>query len=87
MSQHDKQSLQVGLIGLGAMGMGTATALLKQGFNVTGCDISAGARDAFAAAGGQSVATPAELAHCHIVLVVVVNGVQVEQVLFGEQGW
>ncbi|MDN3560618.1 NAD-binding protein [Halomonas sp. FeN2] len=86
MSQHDKQSLQVGLIGLGAMGMGTATALLKQGFNVTGCDISVGARDAFVAAGGQSVATPAELAHCHIVLVVVVNGVQVEQVLFGEQG-
>jgi len=86
VSQHDKQSLQVGLIGLGAMGMGTATALLKQGFNVTGCDISVGARDAFVAAGGQSVATPAELAHCHIVLVVVVNGVQVEQVLFGEQG-
>uniref|UniRef100_UPI0030EBBC00 NAD(P)-dependent oxidoreductase n=1 Tax=Vreelandella maris TaxID=2729617 RepID=UPI0030EBBC00 len=86
MSQHDQQSLQVGVSGLGAMGMGTATVLLQHGFNVTGCDISVDARDAFVAAGGKSVATPAELAHCHIVLVVVVNGLQVEQVLFGEQG-
>ncbi|MCW4153660.1 NAD(P)-binding domain-containing protein [Halomonas sp. 18H] len=86
VSQDNKQSLQVGVIGLGAMGMGTASTLHQQGFNVTGCDISAQARDAFAAAGGQSVATPAELAHCHIVLVVVVNGAQAEQVLFGEQG-
>ncbi|MGP9798803.1 L-threonate dehydrogenase [Halomonas sp. 86] len=86
MSQHDKQSRQVGVIGLGAMGMGTATALHHQGFNVTGCDIAVEARDAFIAAGGKSVATPMELAHCHIVLVVVVNSSQVEQVLFGEQG-
>ena len=68
------------------MGMGTATALHHQGFNVTGCDIAVEARDAFIAAGGKSVATPMELAHCHIVLVVVVNSSQVEQVLFGEQG-
>ncbi len=68
------------------MGLGTATALYHQGFNVTGCDIAAGSRDAFIAEGGTSVATPMELAHCHIVLIVVVNGSQVEQVLFGEQG-
>lgn len=86
MSQHDKQSLHVGVIGLGAMGMGTATSLLKQGLAVTGCDISAQAREAFVAAGGKSVATPVELADCQIVLVVVVNGAQVEEVLFGEQG-
>lgn len=86
MSQENKQSLQVGVIGLGAMGMGIASILHQQGFNVTGCDISVEARDAFAAAGGQSVATPEELAHCQIVLVVVVNGLQAEQVLFGEQG-
>ena len=86
MSQDNQQSLQVGVIGLGSMGMGTASTLHQQGFDVTGCDISAEARDAFAAAGGKSVATPAELAHCHIVLVVVVNGAQAEQVLFGEQG-
>ena len=79
MSQHNQQSLQVGVIGLGAMGMGTATVLRQHGLNVTGCDIAAEARDAFVAAGGRSVAKPSELAHCHIVLVVVVNGLQVEQ--------
>ncbi|MGO1396355.1 MAG: L-threonate dehydrogenase [Halomonas sp.] len=86
MSQHDKQPLHVGVIGLGAMGMGTATTLLQQGLAVTGCDIAAEAREAFVAAGGKSVATPVGLADCQIVLVVVVNGLQVEQVLFGEQG-
>ena len=86
MSQRDNQTLQVGVIGLGAMGMGTATSLVKQGLAVTGCDISAEARETFVAAGGKSVTTPAELAHCQVVLVVVVNGLQVEQVLFGEQG-
>ena len=86
MSQRDNQTLQVGVIGLGAMGMGTATSLIKQGLAVTGCDISAEARETFVAAGGKSVTTPAELAHCQVVLVVVVNGLQVEQVLFGEQG-
>lgn len=54
MSQEDKHSLQVGVIGLGAMGMGTASTLHQQGFNVTGCDISAEARKAFAAAGEKS---------------------------------
>lgn len=86
MSKRSEQTLQVGVVGLGAMGMGTATALLQKGLSVTGCDISANARDTFVAAGGSSVATPAELAHCNIVLVVVVNGAQVEQVLFGKQG-
>ncbi|HDZ47354.1 hypothetical protein LCGC14_0056470 [marine sediment metagenome] len=86
MIQDQQQSQQIGVIGLGAMGMGTATVLLNKGFQVTGCDISAGAREAFVTAGGKSVATPAELAHCDVVLVIVVNGQQVEEVLFGKQG-
>lgn len=86
MSQDQQQSQQVGVIGLGAMGMGTATALLSSGFQVTGCDIASGAREVFSAAGGKSVATPAELAHCDVVLVIVVNGQQAEEVLFGAQG-
>lgn len=86
MSQNKQQSQQIGVIGLGAMGMGTATVLLNNGFEVTGCDISAGAREAFVAAGGKSVETPAELAHCDVLLVIVVNGQQVEEVLFGKQG-
>ncbi|WP_081194498.1 L-threonate dehydrogenase [Halomonas sp. BC1] len=86
MSHDTQQSPSVGVIGLGAMGMGTATALLERGFKVIGCDISAAAREAFIAAGGHSVATPQALSGCEVVLVIVVNGQQVEDVLFGEQG-
>ncbi|MFG6177755.1 L-threonate dehydrogenase [Halomonas sp. THAF12] len=78
---------RIGIIGLGAMGMGTASALLERGLSVMGCDVSASAREAFEAKGGRVAVTPAELAvHCDIVLLVVVNADQVEQVLFGDQG-
>ncbi|GGX98229.1 3-hydroxyisobutyrate dehydrogenase [Litchfieldella qijiaojingensis] len=77
----------VGVIGLGAMGMGIANAMLEAGLPVIGCDVSASARETFEAQGGRSVPTPAELAHeCEVVLLVVVNAEQVEAVLFGERG-
>ncbi|WP_082090811.1 L-threonate dehydrogenase [Halomonas sp. HG01] len=78
---------RIGVVGLGAMGLGTAMALLEEGLPVTGCDVSAAARQAFEAQGGRWVDSPAALAECcDIVLLVVVNADQVEQVLFGEQG-
>lgn len=77
----------VGVVGLGAMGLGMASALLEAGMKVTGCDLSVSAREAFETQGGISVATPADLAkQCDVVLLVVVNADQVEQVLFGEAG-
>ncbi|MFC3285849.1 L-threonate dehydrogenase [Litchfieldella rifensis] len=85
--QQQSPSSAVGVIGLGAMGMGIASALLEAGLPVIGCDVSASTRDAFVAQGGRSVATPAELAaECDVVVLVVVNAEQVEAVLFGEQG-
>ncbi|HET8802839.1 MAG TPA: L-threonate dehydrogenase [Marinobacter sp.] len=87
MTDSARQGPHVGVVGLGAMGMGTAMVLLEQGFRVTGCDVSAQARAAFVASGGHCVDTPAALAgDCDIVLLVVVNAVQVEQVLFGNDG-
>ncbi|MBO29753.1 L-threonate dehydrogenase [Marinobacter sp. UBA2498] len=78
---------RVGVVGLGAMGMGTATALLECGFEVTGCDVSEKARAGFEHAGGRTVSALAELAaKSDVVLLVVVNAAQVEQVLFGESG-
>lgn len=78
---------RVGVVGLGAMGMGTARVLLERGFEVTGCDVSEKARSTFMRSGGRSVNGPAELApDCDVVLLVVVNAAQVEQVLFGESG-
>ncbi|WP_350355145.1 L-threonate dehydrogenase [Larsenimonas rhizosphaerae] len=79
-------SPDIGVVGLGAMGMGTACSLLRQGLSVIGCDISPTARAAFEDAGGRSAETPAALAGCSVVLLVVVNADQVEQVLFGAEG-
>ncbi|GJH14427.1 NAD-binding protein [Caballeronia novacaledonica] len=77
----------VGVIGLGAMGMGVARSLLRAGFAVHACDVRKPVLDAFAAEGGIACASPAELGgKCEAVLTVVVNAAQTEAVLFGENG-
>jgi 3-hydroxyisobutyrate dehydrogenase len=77
----------VGVIGLGSMGGGVATSLLRAGFPVRVCDVRADVVRSFAGAGATACATPAELgAACDVVIVLVVNAEQTEAVLFGEQG-
>ncbi len=83
---HPTNNPRIGVIGLGAMGRGTALALHERHLDVIGCDVADRARQAFEAEGGRSVATPSELAACDVVVVLVVNAEQVEAVLFGEQG-
>ncbi|MSP04904.1 MAG: NAD(P)-dependent oxidoreductase [Acetobacteraceae bacterium] len=79
--------MNVGVIGLGTMGMGLALNLVKKQFRVFGCDLSAPVRDAFSAAGGHPVATPAELpGDLDALIVFVVNAQQAEEVLFGPHG-
>jgi L-threonate 2-dehydrogenase len=78
---------QVGVIGLGAMGLGMARSLRRAGHTVHVHDVRAEAASAFAAEGGVACASPAELAaQCEVVVSVVVNAAQTESVLFGEQG-
>ncbi|KAF1059632.1 L-threonate dehydrogenase [Burkholderia gladioli] len=80
-------SRQVGVIGLGAMGLGVARSLLRAGFRVHACDLREDVLAAFAAEGGVPCATPAELgARCEVLITLVVNAAQTEAVLFGEQG-
>jgi 3-hydroxyisobutyrate dehydrogenase len=80
-------SKNVGVIGLGAMGLGVARSLLRAGFRTHACDIRAEALAAFAAEGGIACATPAQLgAACAVVLTLVVNAEQTEGVLLGEHG-
>jgi 3-hydroxyisobutyrate dehydrogenase-like beta-hydroxyacid dehydrogenase len=50
----------VSFIGLGAMGFGMATNLLKEGFDVTGFDVWGPTLERFAQAGGKTATTPAE---------------------------
>ena len=77
----------IGVVGLGAMGLGMATSLRRAGYAVHVADIRRGVAEAFAADGGVACADPAALAaHCEVVVSVVVNAVQTEDVLFGERG-
>jgi len=74
----------VGLIGLGAMGLGMAQSLRRAGFDVHVFDLRPGAASAFARDGGTACASAAELAAaCGVVVSVVVNAAQTEDVLFG----
>lgn len=80
-------SLRVAVIGLGAMGYGMACSLLRAGMEVRGYDIAQAALQRFAAAGGSIATSPATAATgAHVVLVMVLNGEQVEQALFGAHG-
>jgi putative dehydrogenase len=80
-------SPRVAVIGLGSMGFGMATALLRAGLDVTGCDVVPATVERFVADGGKGAATPAEAAKAADILVtVVVNAAQTETVLFGADG-
>jgi len=80
-------AIKAGVVGLGAMGMGIAASAVKAGLDVTGCDVSTSALDAFSAAGGKAAQTAAEAAKdADCLAVVVVNQDQTEAVLFGDNG-
>jgi 3-hydroxyisobutyrate dehydrogenase-like beta-hydroxyacid dehydrogenase len=77
---------KVGFIGLGAMGLGMATSLVKAGFHVCGYDVSSGPMTEFVAVGekAKAASSPAEAALDATVLILMVqNATQVEDVLFG----
>lgn len=79
------KNLQVGFIGLGAMGMGMAKSLLRAGLVVKGYDINPNAVAQFVTAGGQGAATVADAASgADVLVVVVLNADQVTDVLFGK---
>jgi L-threonate 2-dehydrogenase len=79
--------MKVAVIGLGAMGMGAALNLLHKGHKVVGCDVSAGARQTFTAAGGQTAAGAGDLpSDTEAALILVVNAAQEQEVLFGAAG-
>ena len=81
------EALNIGLIGLGAMGRGMAASLRRAGYHLHVCDVRPEAAQAFAADGGTACAHPADVAaHCGVVVSVVVNAAQTEAVLFGEHG-
>ena len=79
--------MKVGAIGLGSMGLGMATSIVKRGFPVAGYDLNPDAIFQLVQAGGVSAGSAAEAArNADALIVVVVNAAQTETVLFGENG-
>lgn len=77
----------VGLVGLGAMGLGMAQSLRRAGHAPHVFDLRREVAQDFARDGGQACDTLAALgARCDVVISVVVNAAQTESVLFGEDG-
>ncbi|GHK02376.1 L-threonate dehydrogenase [Streptomyces sp. NPDC003753] len=85
MNDQDNPALpRVGVVGLGAMGLGMARSLRNAGYDVGVHDLRSDVAAAFARDGGTAFASPGDLAAAVDVLVgVVVNAAQVESVLFG----
>jgi len=78
-------TLSVGVIGLGAMGMGMAQSLRRAGHVVNVFDVRTDVAQKFAAEGGVACASLADIAKASDVLVsVVVNAAQTESVLMGD---
>jgi 3-hydroxyisobutyrate dehydrogenase-like beta-hydroxyacid dehydrogenase len=77
----------VGFVGLGQMGFGMAANLVKAGHDVLAYDVAAEPLARFAARGGRAAANPKQIgAECRSVMVMVVDGRQVDAVLHGPDG-
>ena len=78
--------MKVGVVGLGSMGFGIASSLLRAGHSVFGADINPEAVTRLRLEGaseGDALSAASEL---EALVVVVLNAAQAEEVLFGAQG-
>lgn len=79
-------SKNVAFLGLGAMGFGMATNLIKCGFEVTGFDVWAPTLERFAAAGGKTATTPRQVVRdSTYVVFMVATAAQILSALFDEK--
>uniref|UniRef100_A0A453RAQ6 Uncharacterized protein n=1 Tax=Aegilops tauschii subsp. strangulata TaxID=200361 RepID=A0A453RAQ6_AEGTS len=82
-----KAAKRIGFIGLGAMGFGMASHLLKSGFSITAYDVYKPTLARFAALGGLTKDSPEEVSRdAEILIIMVANEVQAESVLYGNAG-
>ena len=80
---------RVCVIGLGSMGMGAAKSCVRAGLETSGIELNPARREELLAAGAAAAAaSAAELPNCDFdaVVVLVVNGAQVRDALFGPNG-
>ncbi|MGB3278254.1 MAG: L-threonate dehydrogenase [Pseudorhodobacter sp.] len=79
-------TLKTAVIGLGSMGYGIASAILRAGHHTYGYDVNPAQTARFAAEGGSAGALDQVAPSLNIVVVVVLNAAQTETVLFGPEG-
>ncbi len=75
------------IVGLGSMGYGMATSLIRAGHRVHGFDINPAAMDRLVAEGGQPASLADAASASDLLVIVVLNAAQTETVLFGPDGW
>jgi putative dehydrogenase len=80
-------TMKVGIIGLGSMGLGIATSIAKRGIPLSGYDLKSEAAVGLVEAGGIFARSAMEAAQgVDALVVVVVNAAQADSVLYGEGG-
>ena len=84
VSKNMKNNIAV--IGLGSMGYGIATSCLRSGHLVWGVDTNIDQVKAFCSQGGQATTLNSVIDKIDVVVVVVLNSMQTEEVLFGQKG-
>ena len=78
---------KTGVIGLGDMGSGLAKNLIKNGFQTMGFDLNDSRMKVFTEMGGEAAVNIREVGeHADAVFVMVMNGAQVKDVIFGTEG-
>ncbi len=86
-AKKEKLMRRVGIVGLGDMGMGMARNIIKGGFPLTGYDLRDARLAELEEAGGTRAASCKEVGESSdAVFVMVLNGQQVKEVIFGDGG-
>ena len=78
--------MRTGVVGLGSMGYGIASSLLRAGHAVCGTDVNADAIQRLRVEGAMAQTISAAASGLEALVVVVLNAAQVEAVLFGVDG-
>ena len=78
--------MKIGVVGLGSMGYGIATSLLRSGHQVYGADVNPEVINRLRADGGLEKDAKSAAPELDAVIVVVLNAAQTEDMLFGKEG-
>lgn len=78
--------MKVGVVGLGSMGYGIASSLIRSGHTVLGSDVNPAAVARLKSEGSVDADLGASVKELEAAIVVVLNSKQAEEVLFGNQG-